>query len=111
MRVVRSRSVGTKVTEDQYQQFARLAGSDTISDWARRVLLAATQYDPIHVCLLAELLALRRIVLNLMFASTAREPITEQAVRDMINQADEEKYARAHERLASGIPNKLTRRT
>ena len=39
----RSKSISTKVTEDEYAQFEVLAGDQTISEWVREVLLKAAE--------------------------------------------------------------------
>jgi hypothetical protein len=39
---LRSKSISTKVTDEEYAQFEALAGEQTISEWARDVLLKAS---------------------------------------------------------------------
>jgi hypothetical protein len=53
----RTKSISTKVTDAEYEQAASAAAPLTISEWARNVLLHATQPDPIVTALLAEVLA------------------------------------------------------
>ena len=50
----RTKSVSTKVTEAEYDVIARRAEPLTVSEWARGILLGATQPDPLHFLLLAE---------------------------------------------------------
>ena len=50
------------------------------------------QPDPLHFLLLAELLALRTIVLNLNFALATSGPPTAEAMRALIDRADAEKF-------------------
>jgi hypothetical protein len=50
---------------------------------------------------LAELLALRTIVLNLYFALASGEALTEKGVERLIERADHDKIRKAQERLAS----------
>ena len=50
---------------------------------------------------LAELLALRTIVLNLHFALASGEALTEDTVDRLIERADHDKIRKAQERLAS----------
>jgi anti-sigma regulatory factor (Ser/Thr protein kinase) len=52
----RTKSISTKVTDAEYEQAASAAAPLTISEWARNVLLHATQPDPIVTALLAEVL-------------------------------------------------------
>ena len=53
------------------------------------------------VLLLAEVLALRTIVLNLQFAVASGEPMTSDAMKRLIDRADDEKHRRAFERLTA----------
>ena len=62
MSVPRTKSVGTKVTADEYARLEALAGARSLGEWIREVLLRAARPDP-AVQLLAELLALRTILL------------------------------------------------
>jgi len=96
----RTRAIGTKVTEEEYARIAALAGAQTISEWARAALLdaAAPASEPL---VLAEVLALRAIVLNLHFRICAGERITEQMMHELIAHADHEKFEHARQRLAS----------
>jgi hypothetical protein len=96
----RTKSVSTKVTEAEYDAIARRAEPLTVSEWARGILLGATQPDPLHFLLLAELLALRTIVLNLNFALAANEPPTTEAMHALIDRADAQKLSKAEERIA-----------
>lgn len=96
----RTKSISTKVTEAEYDEIVRRAEPLTVSEWARAVLLAAAQPDPLHFLLLAELLALRTIVLNLNFALGASGPPTTEAMHSLIDRADAEKLRKAEERIA-----------
>ena len=96
----RTKSVSTKVTEAEYDAIARRAEPLTVSEWARGILLSATQPDPLHFLLLAELLALRTIVLNLNFAVAASDPPTIEAMHSLIDRADAEKLRKAEDRIA-----------
>lgn len=95
----RTRSVGTKVTDEEYARIEALAGDQTISEWARATLLRATEapYEPI---VLAELLALRTILLNLHFAIGAGERVTPDSMQRLIDRADHEKDDQARSRVA-----------
>lgn len=97
----RTKSVSTKVTEAEYDAIARRAEPLTVSEWARGILLSATQPDPLHFLLLAELLALRTIVLNLNFALAANDPPTTEAMHALIDRADAEKLRKAEDRIAT----------
>ena len=97
----RTKSVGTKVTEDEYATLARLAEGQTLSEWVRDVLLAVAAPRPADHVLLAELLALRTIVLNLMFAVAGGETPTTDAMKRLIERADEDKSRKALDRLVA----------
>lgn len=67
----RTRSIGTKVTDEEYARIEALAGEQAISEWARGALLKAAAPATDSV-VLAELLALRTILLNLHFTVPKR---------------------------------------
>jgi len=100
MAVRRTKSIGTKVTEAEFEAIARRAEPMTVSEWARGILLGAAQPDPLYFALLAELLALRTIVVNLDFALAANGPPTTDAMHSLIARADAEKVSKAEERIA-----------
>ena len=95
----RSKSISTKVTEEEYAQFEALAGDQTISEWVRDVLLKAAKPSPAEQTIVAELLALRMILMNILFTIANREPLTSTAMDDIIKRADASKSAMAWERL------------
>ena len=97
----RIKSISTKVTEEEYAQFEALAGAQTISEWAREVLLRASKPSPSDQTIVAELLALRMILLNVLFSIANREPLTSEDMQDMINRADTCKLAKALDRLTT----------
>jgi hypothetical protein len=99
----RSKSISTKVTEEEYAQFELLAGDQTISEWARDVLLKAAKPSPAEQTIVGELLALRAILMNILFAIANREQLTSTAMDDIIKRADAGKLAKATDRLMSAI--------
>jgi hypothetical protein len=76
------------------------AEPQTVSAWAHGILVGAAQPDPLHFLLLAELLALRTILLNLNFALAASGPPAEDTMHRLIDRADTEKFDKAKERIA-----------
>jgi hypothetical protein len=100
----RTRSVGTKVTEEEYAQLETCA-LDThlsISEWCRAVLLEkveAPKASGAGETLLAEVLALRTILLNLHFAIARGEVINADEMQAIIERADRDKETRAAQRL------------
>jgi len=95
----RSKSISTKVTEEEYAQFETLAGDQTISEWVRDALLKAARPSPAEQTIVAELLALRMILMNILFTIANREPLTSMAMDDIIERADASKLAKALEHL------------
>jgi hypothetical protein len=95
----RTKSISTKVTKEEYMQFEALAGDQTISEWVRDALLKAAKPTPAEQIIVAELLALRMILMNILFAIANREPLTSTAMDDIIKRADSAKLAKAIERL------------
>lgn len=97
----RTKSISTKVTEEEYAQFEAIAGDQTISEWTRNALLKAAKPSPAEQSIVAELLALRTILMNILFTIANREPLTSTAMDDIIKRADAGKLAKAMDRLMS----------
>jgi hypothetical protein len=104
---LRTKSVGTKVSEAEFAELeerARGAGM-RLAEWVREALLAApvepgagSGVDSGEVAL-AEVLALRSLFLNLQFRAAGQSPVTEADMRGLIERADGTKMQRARERL------------
>jgi hypothetical protein len=99
--VFRRRTVCSKVTDHEHAAFEALAlaRNQTVSDWIRDTLLAGAMHESTEHTLLAEFLALRKILLNLHFAVAAGEPITRDLMQRLIDEADVDKGQKAAERL------------
>ena len=108
MPALRTKSISTKVTDEEYAQFEALAGGQTISEWARDVLLNATKPDAGQQTVLAEVLALRTILLNIHFAVSQGQTLTTEEMQRLIERADRDKLGKAQQRLADaaagGVP-------
>jgi hypothetical protein len=75
----------------------------TLSEWIRDVLLGSSVDAGTMAAergILAEMLAMRAILLNFMLKLSMRQPITEQVSRELIEWADSNKMKRALEVLA-----------
>ena len=102
---LRSKSVSTKVSEAELRVLesrAERAGL-TLSEWVRDVLLGSSVDAGAMAAeraILAEMLAMRAILLNFMLKLSMRQPITEQVSRELIEWADSNKMKRALEVLA-----------
>ena len=104
-RALRTKSVGTKVSEAELRVLESRAAAAglTLSEWVRDVLLGSSVDAGTMAAeraILAEMLAMRSILLNFMLKLSMRQPITEQISRDLITWADENKMKRALEILA-----------
>jgi hypothetical protein len=88
-KTARTRSVGTKLTEEEYRRLESKAAERglTVGEWVREVLLETGQgakppaASPTEQVLLAELIALRTIVLNLVYDLASGEPLTPRTGR------------------------------
>ena len=100
-RVLRTMSISTKVTEDEYAVLAALAGDQSISEWARDILLRAATPEHSASVIVGELLALRTILLNLHFAVCRGETVTQESMQRFIDRADLDKVHKAQELLVS----------
>ena len=101
MATARTKCISTKVTADEYALFARSAREQTVSGWARDVLVATASSPSFEQIVLAEVVALRTIILNLHFALAAGEMLTTDTMQRLIERADQDKVHKASERLAA----------
>ena len=97
----RTKSIGTKVTPEEYARVQTLAGEQPISEWVRAALLKAADPPPTDSVVLAELLALRTILLNLHFHLCSGTPVTVETMQRLIERADQHKRQQAEARLAT----------
>jgi hypothetical protein len=105
---LRTKSISTKVTDEEYAQFEALAGEQTISEWTRNVLLKASKPNADEQTVLAEVLALRTILLNVHFAVSQGQTLTAEEMQQLIERADQNKLSKARQRFAEaatgGVP-------
>ena len=97
----RTKSIGTKVTPEEYARIQALAGEQPVSEWVRAALLKATDASPADSIVLAELLALRTILLNLHFHLGSGTPVAAETMQRLIERADQDKYQQAEARLTA----------
>ena len=107
MPTLRTKSISTKVTDEEYAQFEALAGEQTISEWARDVLLKAAKPNAGEQTVLAEVLALRTILLNLHFAVSQGQTPTAEEMQKLIERADQNKLGKARQHLAEAATGGL----
>ncbi len=98
--VLRNKTASTKLSESELEEVevaAQQAGK-SFSEWARETLLGAargTGADPAAEAALGEVLALRAVLLNLLYASNQGRQLTQEEMQTLIVRADQEKNGRA----------------
>lgn len=104
----RTKSIGVRVTEADFARLQALADAErkSVGEWCRDVLLARAEggnVAPADHAVLSELLALRRILLNVLFSLAKGKTLTAGEMEDLIEKADSEKLRKARERLRTVI--------
>ena len=97
----RTKSIGTKVTPDEYARIQTLAGDQPVSEWVRAALLKATDPPAAEATVLAEVLALRTILLNVHFHLCSGATVTAETMQRLIERADQDKHHQAEARLST----------
>jgi len=97
----RTKSIGTKVTPEEYAHIQTIAGEQPVSEWVRGALLKAAEPSAADATLLAEVLALRTILLNLHFNLCSGTTVTAETMQRLIERADQDKRQQAEARLAA----------
>ena len=109
---LRTKSIGFKVREKEYAQLDAAAQTSgrSLGEWGREVLLvrvngqepkaAAECAGTGPVALMSELVALREILLNVLFRQANGQSLMAQEMQGLIDRADSDKLKKARERLA-----------
>jgi hypothetical protein len=102
--ILRTKSISTKVTGEEYARLEELAGAtgQSMSEWVRTKLLDQVERET-EETVLAELLGLRTILLNLLFAVANGEAMTAEQMQAVIERADASKLERARKLLAAHV--------
>lgn len=100
MPVRRTKSVGTKLTEDEYAALEARADGQRLSEFARELLLKAPRRPTGEEIVHAELLALRTILVNVLLAIASGRVLSADKMRELIEEADQDRFQWAKERLA-----------
>jgi hypothetical protein len=102
----RTRSVGTKLTEEEHAKLEALAAQRGVTpgEWVREIVLAAfdkpqPEATPTEQTLLSEVLALRTILINTVYDLASGEGMTPDRMEKLIAKADAGKLDKALERL------------
>ena len=105
---LRTKSIGTKVSEDEFARLEQAAqkASKTLGEWCREVMLGSANGQPANgaggngaEALMAEVVALRAILLNVLFKQANGERLTSEEMQRLIERADSDKFKKARERL------------
>ena len=106
---LRTKTLGTKVSEEEFAQLEAAASERglTLSEWCREMLLASVNGQGeksadsgrADQALMAELVALRAILLNVLFKLANGEKPTAEEMQRLIDRADSDKLKKARERL------------
>jgi hypothetical protein len=104
--VLRNKTIGAKVSDEEYASLEDLAQKRglTVGEWCREVLLAELLAHPAEQTILAEILALRTILLNVVYALGQGETLSPEKMQQLIERADGEKGEKAIDRLAQRGP-------
>ena len=103
---LRNRTVGCKMSDAEYEQLLPVAEGEglTLGEWCRDVLLERAngrKAQPVEETLLAEVIALRTILLNAFYKLAQAEALTPDEMQRLIERADQDKFRKAQERLAA----------
>ena len=101
MALLRIKCLSTKLTTDEWATITRAAAGDTLSAWARAVLLEAAAAPRADHVLLAEVLAVRALVLHLHMAAYTGETLTTEQLQRLIARVEADTRRTAQERLGS----------
>ena len=114
---LRTKSIGFKVSEEEYARLeeAARAGGFTLGEWCRQVVLedaSSEEMKPTETgaegqALMAELVALRAILLNVLFKLANGQTLTAEEMQRLIDRADSDKLKKARERLAQAANSEV----
>jgi hypothetical protein len=117
---LRTKTLGTKLSEAEYAQLEAAARERglTLSEWCRTVLLASVNGQGAksaaaapdagsgtRQALMGELVALRTILLNVLYKQANGERITAEEMQRLIERADADKLKKAQARLEQAAGN------
>ena len=117
----RTKTLSTKVSEEEFTQLEAAANKSglTLSEWCREAMLAGVngqkEKSMADFCaangtgqaaLMAELVALRAILLNVLFRQANGQTLTAEEMQGLIDRADSEKVRKARERLEQASDSK-----
>ena len=91
-------------TEDKkaFEEKARERNQD-LSEWARETLLAAVRFESDQRLILAELMAVRKALFQVLTNMAEGKQLTFDSITAIVADADERKYVMADKRIASYV--------
>lgn len=100
----RTKCIGVRVRECDFAQLQALADDEgkSLGEWSREILLERLKVHeaaPAEQTVVSEVLALRTILLNVLFSIAKGKALTEEEMTALIDRADAEKFKRATQRL------------
>jgi hypothetical protein len=93
--------LSSRLTSDEERRIKEHANRSGLSksEWCRQAILRFLDTPPEAQLVLAEIMALRKIILALHLDSIHREELTEQRLRMLVEQAETSKHAMAASRI------------
>jgi hypothetical protein len=93
---LRTKSIGTKVSDDEYAALEKLAEARGLNmgEWFRELVLAELIAHPAEQTILAEILALRMLFLNTVQMFGAGRELTTEELRKLIEKVDRDQQRR-----------------
>lgn len=98
---LKSKSIGTKLTTAQHQAVESEACAHGLgtSEYVRTILLSQVEGDQEIHWLMAEVVGFRLIMVNLIYSLARNERLTADAMRELLERADNDKAKRVQEIL------------
>jgi hypothetical protein len=104
---LRTRSAGTKVTEEEYAQIEKRAQAKgrNVGEWCREVILAEAERTetPSAETILAEIMALRMVFLSTVQVFGQKGALPIEQLRQFLERADREKFRKVFERVQQQV--------
>lgn len=101
--ILRTDTVSTKVTEEEFAglEARALSRGVNLGEWVREGLLERLKPEEAvgNDTLLAELMALRTIVINPAAAQAPGQPMSQETIQELIDYPDRERFRRGGERI------------
>lgn len=100
----RTKCIGVRVREADFAGLQALADAEgkSLGEWCREIVLKRLEgHEPAlaEQTVVSEVLALRTILLNVLFSIAKGKTLTEEEMTELIERADAEKFKRAIHRL------------